>query len=212
MGDVYWGLHSPLASLAAQQGITQALESGTFFANGALQLAALFDRVWTVEREPSLHEFCRCTYRSVSNIQFLLGESPKIITEVLASEPAPFLFVLDAHWFPVSPLNASLEKTQCPVVDEIIAISKSRSALNGDVIIIDDADMFLGSLPKPFRNNEFPSITSIISLLRDSFRAECVSVIDDVIVAASASFAASIDAYAEQRNLVGGPNSKRLGR
>lgn len=209
MGDVYWGVHAPFATLAAQAGIKRAFETGTYFGTGSLVLGALFENVVSIERETKFHSLCQKLYGH-TNVEFLHGSSPEILGRVLSENGERSFFFLDAHWFPTSHLKKSSKENQCPVVDEIIEISKYTNAKEGSVIVIDDADMFLGSLPHTFSTDDFPSISTLISRLYDDFCAYSVDIIDDVIVAYGFEFEASFKEYESLKKEFGGPASKRV--
>lgn len=212
MGDVYWGLHLPLAAAVRRSGITKAIETGSYFGAGALHLGALFENVWTIERNFELYDFCVEQYSELcANIAFVNGDSATELKRIATSVDGPFLYVLDAHWFPTDSLSDDGQLGQCPVIDELTQIAECGGCSNGSVVIIDDADMFLGSLPAPFRGREFPSIDELLIFLRTDLEAETVRVLDDVIVAGPSWLGESIEDYQRTARAVGGPASKRIG-
>ena len=214
MGDVYWGVHLPLASLISRNGVRFAVETGTFFGSGSVHLACLFERVWTIEKNPSLFKMCKSLYGHIDNIEFVNASAARGLEEILHSAPSPMLLFLDAHWFPNPALDESRSGSpilQCELLDEITVIARYQRANQGSIIIVDDADMFLGSLPPIFDDSQFPSISSIINALRDEFGADVVEVIDDVIFACSLENHPILDHYKEIRKNFGQPSYKRVG-
>lgn len=200
MGDVFSGLHSPIAAcLIRSQEIKLAFETGTHFGFGALQLAAMVDEVWTVDFDPGLFEFCTDTYGAIPNIKFLQGESGHILRESAKAFTEPTLFVLDAHWFPMSPRAEHRPSNLCPVLDELQVIAEYYTdILGGSAVIVDDAQMFLGAVKAPLVRNAIPSITEVIDKLNASF--DRVIVTDDVIVGCSELGAAAIGDYLKWRD------------
>lgn len=209
MGDVYWGVHTPLAAAVSNLGVKRAIETGTFYGVGSLTLSAIFECVVSIEREEKLSEFCKEVYRSTP-VEFRCGSSPVVLRNILEEDPSPTFFFLDAHWFPAPVLHESDSLEQCPVLEEIAVISQFTSARDGSVIVIDDADMFLGSLPQQFIGSQFPSISMLLRILSEKFGAEVVEVIDDVIVAGDLRLGGVLNRYKELKTKYGAPSSKRL--
>ncbi|MFF5114991.1 hypothetical protein [Streptosporangium sp. NPDC000509] len=202
MGDVFWGLHTPLAAgLIRAQGITAAYETGTHFGFGALQLAAMMENVWTVEADQGLFNFCVDTYADLTKVHFIEGESSRALRSYAAGMEQPTLFVLDAHWFPVSPRADYRPDNLCPVIDELLAIKSCPAALlESSAVIVDDAQMFLGSLKVPFVRSTLPSIKQVIDLVDSCFERTVVT--DDVIIGCADVGVAAIEEYLNWRDVL----------
>ena len=206
MGGIYWGLHIPIASTMIKDfDIKIAIETGTFFSGGAIHLASLCERVITIDNDPVLHGFNAHYYSHISRIEYQLGGSPAVLQQILPEIEQPVLFVLDAHWFSCSPRKSHIEGSQCPLIAELHAIQKHAVALHGSAIIIDDADMFLGSLPAPMNNDDFPSIVQIIALLQKIFEDNEIDVLDDVIVSGPKGTKKMLDSYRLWTQKTGSP-------
>jgi len=210
MGDVYWGLHLPIAAAIRRLGVRVCYETGTYFGGGAAQLAGLFDRVVTVEASPDLAEFCRRAYQDVlSNVEFVHGNSAEALRVMLQREDEAILLVLDAHWFPSGANVAGLE-SQCPVVQELAAVAECpQFVANGSIIMIDDADMFLRSLPAAFNDSDFPTLFELEATLR-RLGFQYVFLCDDVLVAGPGILRELESEYLELRHL-GKPSAKSAG-
>lgn len=204
MGDVFWGLHTPLAAKIVETlRLTTAIESGTYFGFGALQLGSLCDRVISIEYDQPLSEFVAAYYAGARGVEFLTGSSPDVLAELLKDLKEPTLFVLDAHWFPMA-LRPQLEpEKQCCVDEELDVIGDWFRKGNAGAVMIDDAQMFVGSLRKPWRQADFPSITSLIDSLR-SF-VSWVTVTDDVLLGGPAELEAVVADYLHWRDRLGFP-------
>lgn len=208
MGDVYWGLHLPLAArLARRLKLSAAIETGTYFAVGSVQLAAIFDNVWTIESDLNLFGFVSQEYKNISQLNFLHGESPRVLADLLPTVEEPVLFILDAHWFPTSGLPEVIGRSQCPLMDELNVILECFAKLPESAIIIDDADMFLDALGRRFREKDFPPILTIVEKLRKMFPTGVVEIIDDVIVAGPLCAMEEILEYRHLKYKVGSPRS-----
>ena len=209
MGNIYWSLHLPLASrIASDLGLKLAIESGSYFGSGAVHLATICERVFSIENDPLLHEFCSKCYGNIKNIVWVCGKSDDALARICKKIHEPALFVLDAHWFPMSPRSEFSEGTLCPLMGELDAISKPLKELEESVIMIDDAAMFLDSLDRPFKRSDFPPITAVIEQLRGAMGFAYVEVVDDVIVAGPKAIGNSISWYREWRNRVGSPSCR----
>ena len=66
---------------------------------------------------------------------------------------------------------------ECPLIDEITALHNLKDA----VILIDDARAFLGPMPPPHDNTQWPRIDEIFLLLKKQFPSNLVTIADDVI-------------------------------
>jgi hypothetical protein len=205
MGQVFWGLHTPIAAaLVRGQGITQAFETGTYFGFGALQLASLVQRVWTVEADPEFHKFCEATYGSLSSVNFMTGESPKRLREFAQTCTEPTLFVLDAHWFPTSPRGGYKPDNLCPILDELEALRDlPPDVLAQSAVTVDDTTMFLGFIGEPWVRTSLPSITEVLGQIGSLF--ECVTVTDDLIAGSNPSGKQAIEEYLTWRDRLGFP-------
>lgn len=212
MGDVYWGVHLPLAAVARRHGLRMAVETGTYFGSGAIHLAALFDRVWSIERNRELHAFFSETYGGVlPNVEIVWGDAPDHLHEVIAAlEGAPAFFFLDAHSFPSSAIDMAADQHHCRVREELGVLADAGVSCRRSMVVIDDADMFLGSLPPPFRDEDFPSITDIVEDLRVLLDAEYICVLDDVVVGCSETLGHLVESYRSERRSVGRPTYKRV--
>lgn len=190
--------------------IEYAFESGTFYCTGTLQLAALFKKVWTVENDKLLVEFARKNYNNIDNIEFLYGDSSIQLSKILAIHEEPFLFFLDAHWFSTSPRKEFQVESQCPILNELESIKMHLKNKKQSVILIDDAAMFLKSLPPQFNSEDFPSIPVLTKKLQEAINAEFIDIIDDVIVAGSFILQDILKEYEKDKNIYGAPYMKYL--
>ncbi|MEM7478871.1 MAG: hypothetical protein AAF483_28125, partial [Planctomycetota bacterium] len=109
---------------------------------------------------------------SIPGVHPHFGDSAKLLPEIVAGlDDAPALFWLDGHW---SGGETAGEGQECPVVDELNCLKHRQQ----DLILIDDARMFLSAPPLPHQPEQWPTIAEIAYLVgEDRF----VQVIDDVI-------------------------------
>ncbi len=88
-----------------------AIETGTFRGETTVGLAKLFPKVFTIEVDPELYESTKPRFRFYSNITSLLGNSARLMPEILDTIEYPLFAYLDAHW-----------QDYCPLRDEIAAL------------------------------------------------------------------------------------------
>jgi hypothetical protein len=204
MGDVFWGLHTPLAAKTVETlNLTTAIETGTYFGFGALQLGSFCDRVISIESDQRLSEFAATFYARARGVEFVSGSSPNVLPGLLAELKEPTLFVLDAHWFPMSFRPQIQPERQCYLDEELMLIGDWFRGGNSGAVLIDDAQMLLGSLRKPWRRADFPPITSVVDALR-SF-VPWVTVTDDVLLGGPTELEAVVADYLRWRDELGFP-------
>ena len=144
----------PLASLAEAHGATWFCETGT--AHGAGLSFALNVNRFTFCASVEVHysTYLRASRRFAMDHRAHVypGESPSVLAWLLAGRSLPACFWLDAHFPGVDVGAASFEETtdharKFPAQSEIDAIARARVGLVADVILLDDARIWLGDLP-----------------------------------------------------------------
>ena len=176
MGSVTHGIPRDLClALKSASGIKSFVETGTNAGASAAWAASAFDKVITIEAEPALFVQATENLSVHPNIKVELGNSPHVLFSLSHDLPES-IFWLDAHWGGEG--NARIE-TECPVLREIHALNTRREP---DVILVDDARLFLRPPMPPHNPDEWPDVAAVFWALNDSGRRYVV-VVDDVIVA-----------------------------
>lgn len=108
--------------------IQACIETGTYKGGSTLWFAKLLPEVHTIEINEDLYRENQTTFKGLQSIRAHLGNSPKVMDVILKDwDPErSVLFYLDAHWH-----------DYWPILDELLAISRS-SCRNNCVIVIDD--------------------------------------------------------------------------
>jgi hypothetical protein len=160
-------------------GMDTFIETGTNKAETSMWAAGAFGRVITVEGYEPLYRSAVAQYGSTKNIEFLLGNSPAKLREIIPTLTTPAIFWLDAHWCGTETFGLSAE---CPVLEEIQIINGSSLP---HVLLVDDARLFLAPPPPPHVTSHWPDIRQVCDALgRDPFdRYVCVH--EDVIIGVS---------------------------
>jgi hypothetical protein len=179
MGNVRFGIPGDLAqALLAACNLRAAIETGTYRGESAVFLRSLCNRVWSIELSPTHHEEAVTRYGTLENLEFILGDSGRVLPGLLASCDEPALFWLDGH---AMPGNSAAEVTECPILAELEAIDAWEHS-GQSCILIDDAILFLAGPRAGLRADDWPTILQVIDVLR-SHHERYVTVLDDVVIA-----------------------------
>lgn len=155
-------------------GYRNFIETGTFQGGSSFWAAAHFDQVYTIEIDPAISRQTASKPDCPANIEFLVGNSKDVLPQLVQRVTEPSVFWLDGHWCNKSEVGKDME---CPILDEI----KALKTFGDSVILIDDARAFLGPLPPPHDQSQWPRIDTLFLLLKDQFPQNFVTIADDVI-------------------------------
>jgi hypothetical protein len=178
MGIVTMGIPQEITiELARINGSTTFVETGTYTGGTTRWASQHFDSVHTIERAENLYKKYGVPLSQLRGVTPHLGDSRRILPEILeALGDRTAVFWLDGHW---SGGETAGEHDECPLLDELGCLS-DRSA---DIILIDDARLFLCAPPLPHDPAQWPTIVEIVQALPASGRGHFVQVVDDVIFA-----------------------------
>jgi hypothetical protein len=143
-------------SYARRAGIRVLVETGTYL--GEMIEASLphFDRIFSIEIDPKLHQEARRKFAGHPKVELLLGDSAQVLPQLL-KEPAldgPTLFWLDGHF---SGGVTGKGSTDTPIMAELKALLLAKR--ENDVILVDDLRLF-GTHP------EYPSVDQVVKLAK----------------------------------------------
>lgn len=137
---------------ARRSGASTFVETGTFKGAMVDAVRSEFDRIWSVELDPSLYQAAVERFRAYPHITLVQGDSATVLGDILDAEPGPILFWLDGHWSGGGTARGSLET---PIVAELQSILERDR--QDDVILIDDA--------RKFGTGDYPSVASIEAMI-----------------------------------------------
>ncbi|MCH7812850.1 MAG: hypothetical protein IID40_02395, partial [Planctomycetes bacterium] len=144
MGQVYMGPPQELVRrLQEACGLTQFIETGTYQGHTARWAATCFDRVVTIEYAKVLWEAATAKWGGLTNVEFVWGDSRRLLRSLVPGLSRPAVFWLDAHW---SGGDTYGEGDECPLLAELEIILGCRM---GHLILIDDARLFTAAPPPP---------------------------------------------------------------
>ncbi len=111
----------------------------------------------------------------MGKIEPIFGDSKSVLPEILARlGDQPAMFWLDGHW---SGGETAGQEDECPVLAELEILSKR----SGNIILIDDARLFMSAPAAPHDIAQWPTLLEIAETLLRRQPRPYVQVIDDVI-------------------------------
>lgn len=170
----------PLARLLQREAnLQRAVETGTYHGAGARRLAAIFPSVVTIELSPELHAAARERLQDLPHVRAIHGHSVDWLG-ALADPAVPTLWFLDGHW---SGGSTAGQQDECPVLAEIALLGQGHP---DDVIVVDDARLFVEAPPPPHDPAQWPSLDEVTDSLRAAKPSHHVALLDDQLVAVPA--------------------------
>lgn len=178
MGIVHGGPpHAWVGQIQRKHPCAAFVETGTFKGNTTRWASEIFPQVHTIEKFRRNYEEARASLADRENVTCHQGDSAEILPGIVKKYPQdPLFFWLDAHFCGT---GSAGESGQCPLLGELDAL-RNRP---GDVILIDDARLFLSAPPPPNKPEEWPGIREIWEHFRSWPSPRFLQVIDDIIFA-----------------------------
>ena len=124
---------------AKQANIRTLIETGTYEGHMIDATRRNFDRIYSIELDPALHEAAARRFAGDGRVILLKGDSGAVVPELVDKVNEPALFWLDAHWS--GGATASGEE-RSPILKELVPILTAKQ--RGHIILIDDAREFVG--------------------------------------------------------------------
>jgi hypothetical protein len=137
------------------------IETGTLFGDTARRAAAVFERVITIELDPSLADRAAVALRDLPHVEVLKGDALNLLPAVLQrSDVRNVLVFLDGHYSGEGTACGSLPE---PAVAALTILAPSKDRLN--CVIVDDFRCF-GVEPG------FPSKSQLLQCAESNFPRE----------------------------------------
>lgn len=160
MGLINFGVPEKEANfLKKLMGLRIFVEGGTYRGDSAKNMSNKFSKVYTIEKSNKMITQAKQNLKGISNIILLEGDTREHLTDILSTNNDIF-FWLDAHW---SGGDTYGEDDECPILDELNLIF--RHSNKNQIILIDDARLFLSPPPQPHNFKNWPSIKEILNVL-----------------------------------------------
>jgi len=151
------------------------VETGTFKGKTTRWASEHFSRVFTIERAEPFYQRYSPELDRIRNITPLLGDSrqvlPQIIDEI-GGQTA--MFWLDGHW--CGGVTAG-DDDECPLIDELKVLANRAD----DIIMIDDARLFLRAPPLPHNADDWPTLFDIAAVFAQQLDKRYIQIFHDTI-------------------------------
>ena len=175
MGVVNFGINKGLvAEMVKSYDVPNFVETGTYLGDTSHWASGLFKEVHTVEISESLYEKAKARFGNVNNMHFYLGDSKKLVPEIVSNIEGPALYWLDGHW---CGRNTGGKFNECPIMDELEHATRNQ----GSILLIDDYRYFLGPNPYDYGEN-YPTLQSIVKFIHERLPNHYLTFHDDTII------------------------------
>ena len=122
--DIY--IKKEIKSLIKKFGIKIIVETGTCTGVSTKEMADIVDSVYSIEINKKYYNLASKNLKKCKNVTLLLGNSPKVLKQILPKLKKPILFYLDAHWY-----------KYWPILHELNIISKFNHCKDSVIVIHD---------------------------------------------------------------------------
>jgi hypothetical protein len=135
------------------------VETGTYFGVTTKFLSERYPMVYSIEPSLDLYQIAEKNFQG-TNVELFNDVSENVLPKLLLNLVGPINFWLDGH-FSEGVTYKGLKN--CPIEEELNAISDNLEQYENISIFIDDARCFL-----PSENNDYPSLDFIVDWARDN--------------------------------------------
>jgi hypothetical protein len=160
--------HSIIIEYANKFRTDVLVETGTCFGDTIAATKRYFQRVYSIELSPVLHEQAKLRFSEDPKITLLLGDSGTVLKDVLREIKTRPLFWLDAHY---SGGSTARGVVKTPIVQELNVI---LSHCPSSVVLIDDARMFNGE-------ESYPTVAELRRQVAERAPGWCMEIKHDII-------------------------------
>ncbi|MEY5046028.1 MAG: hypothetical protein RL713_1253 [Bacteroidota bacterium] len=145
------------------------VETGTYMGDMIDAQLQSFDKLYSIELQPSLYYRAKDRFKNEPKVHLLKGDSGKKLGGLMPKLTSTSLFWLDGHYS--MGLTAKGDK-ECPILEELNAILTLSEFQH--VILIDDARLFTGE-------NDYPTIDQLKTFIEKYSSNLLLEIKDDVI-------------------------------
>lgn len=135
------------------------VETGTFMGTTTRFLASIAPKVYTIEPAPKLFKRAKRKFKK-THVEVINGVSEAVFPELLPTLQGDVCFWLDGHYSAGKTFKGD---TDCPVEDELTAISEALENFSAISILIDDVRCFLSEADD---FSDYPSIDYLVDWAR----------------------------------------------
>ncbi|REJ66420.1 MAG: hypothetical protein DWQ31_15270 [Planctomycetota bacterium] len=176
MGIVNMGVPTGIVlELARLHRATAFVETGTFHGTTTRWASDHFEIVHTIERAQGLYDLHSQELAKIEGVTPHLGDSRDVLPQIVRElGDRRAVHWLDGHW---SGGETAGESDECPLLDELRCLSGRAD----DILLIDDARLFMSAPPPPHEPAQWPTTAEICDALPKAAKRPIVQIIDDVI-------------------------------
>lgn len=149
--------------------ISTLVESGTYLGDMIWAQQNNFEKIYSIELSKFLQVAAKKRFKKSTHINFIHGDSGKIMSTLIKDLPEKTLFWLDGHYS--GGITARGDK-DCPITEEVKAILSSDIE---HVMLIDDARYFIGE-------RDYPTINGLSSYILSIYPKSSIKVENDCII------------------------------
>ena len=157
-----------MQSFQRKYAIKTLVETGTYLGDTLYAMTPDFEQLYSIELSGHYYRLAQKRFKNFNNIHLLLGDSGKVLKDLVPTLTSPALFWLDGHYS--GGLTAKGDK-ECPVYEELNAIFSSPQQ---HFIFIDDARLFVGA-------NDYPTLENLQSFVKNAKPTYIFSVENDCV-------------------------------
>jgi hypothetical protein len=148
---------------------TILVETGTFLGDMVEAQKKRFKKIFSIEVGVDLYNNATKRFKNDKNVTIVLGDSGKVLPEILSEINEPAICWLDGHYS--AGITEKGDK-DCPIFEELEAIFNSKK-LN-HILLIDDARLFIGK-------GDYPNIEKLTEYILSKNEEYKVEVKHDII-------------------------------
>ena len=171
------------------------VETGTFKGETTIWAAKKFKKVHSIEAYKPLFDEMSSKYSTIDDLVLHFGKSEDKLPDIIQKLDGPAIFWLDAHYSGEGTFGNS---EKCPLINEIEIINTSNF---DNIVLIDDAFVFLSPPTKSHNIEEWPNLADIFKLL-DYKGNNYIIILEDVIFCVPIQYKKLTAEYAQNINSI----------
>jgi len=158
-----------IAEYQQKYNISILVETGSFLGDMVEAQKRRFNQIFSIELGVDLYRNTFKRFKRNGHIKILLGDSGKVLPNILSEINEPAIFWLDGHYS--AGITAKGDK-ECPIYEELNAIFNSEKF--NHILLIDDARCFNGE-------GDYPTIEDLSSFIKSRDKNYTVEIKNDII-------------------------------
>jgi hypothetical protein len=158
-----------IAEYQQKYNISILVETGSFLGDMVEAQKRRFNQIFSIELGVDLYRNTSKRFKRNEQIKILLGDSGKVLPDILSEINEPAIFWLDGHYS--AGITAKGDK-DCPIYEELNAIFNSKKI--NHILLIDDARCFNGE-------GDYPTIEDLSSFINSKDKNYTVEIKNDII-------------------------------